>query len=40
MRVFVLACISAVVLAGLGALVLSYVQEPASVAFASEAARI
>jgi len=40
MRIFILACISAAVIAAISALVLSYLQEPASVAFATTAVRI
>ena len=36
----ILACISAAVIAAISALVLSYLQEPASVAFATTAVRI
>jgi hypothetical protein len=40
MRSFVMACIAAIVVAAIGALALSYFQEPVSVAFATEGARI
>ena len=39
MRSFILACLTAIVLAGIGAVVLNYVQEPASSAFRTESAR-
>ena len=40
MRSFIFACVAAVVIACVGALALSYVQEPASVAFTKKSARI
>jgi len=40
MRSFLLACIVAIVLAGIGAWGLSYMQESASVAFTSDGVRI
>jgi hypothetical protein len=40
MRAFVMACVCAVVIAALGGLILNYVQEPASVAFATKAVRL
>ena len=40
MRSFIIACIATVVIAALGAIVLNFVQEPADVAFTTEAARI
>jgi hypothetical protein len=40
MRTFIMACIVAVVIAAIGALGLSFVQEPVSVAFTTESARI
>lgn len=40
MRSFIIACIAAIIIAALGALALSYVQEPVSVAFRTEGARI
>ena len=40
MRSFLLACIVAVVIAFIGAWGLSYLQEPASAAFATQEARI
>lgn len=40
MRSFIIGCIAAVVVAALGALALSYIQEPVSVAFTTESARI
>jgi len=40
MRVFIIACIAAVVIAAIGAVALSFVQEPVSVAFATEGVRL
>ncbi len=40
MRTFILACAAALVIAAIGAAVLSYLQEPVSVAFATGGARI
>jgi len=40
MRSFLLACIVAIVVAAIGAFGLNYVQEPASVAFTTQGARI
>jgi hypothetical protein len=40
MRAFVLACIAAVVLAGAGAIGLSFIQKPVSVAFSTDAVRL
>jgi hypothetical protein len=40
MRAFIIACVCAAAIAALGALILNYVQEPASVAFATEAVRL
>jgi hypothetical protein len=40
MRSFIIACIAAVVIAAIGAMILNFVQEPVDVAFATEAARI
>jgi len=40
MRSFLIACIAAIVVALIGALVLSYVQQPVSVAFTTTGARI
>jgi hypothetical protein len=40
MRSFIIACIAAAVIAAAGAIVLNFVQEPADVAFTTEAARI
>ena len=40
MRVFIMSCVCAVAIAALGGLILNYVQEPASVAFATEAVRL
>jgi hypothetical protein len=40
MRAFVMACICAVAIAVLGAVILNYVQEPVGVAFATGAVRI
>lgn len=40
MRVFIAACAAAVLIATLGAIVLSYYQKPVDVAFATESVRI
>jgi len=40
MRAFIAACVCTVVIAALGALMLNYIQEPASVAFATEEVRL
>ena len=40
MRSFIIACIVAVVIAAIGAVILDFVQEPADVAFTTESARI
>lgn len=40
MRSFVLACVAAVVIAAIGASVLSFIQEPVSVAFTTEGVRL
>lgn len=40
MRSFIIACVSAVVIAAIGALFLSSLQEPVSVAFTTQSARI
>ncbi len=40
MRSFVVACIAAVLIAALGALVLNAFQEPVSVAFATQSVRL
>ena len=40
MRSFIMACLAAVVVAVIGAMALSYVQEPVSVAFTTQSARI
>src|SRR6266404_3301617 len=40
MRSFIIACIAAVVIATIGAMILNFVQEPADVAFTVESARI
>jgi hypothetical protein len=40
MRSFITACVAAVVLAAIGATVLSFVQEPASAAFATGSVRL
>ena len=40
MRAFVFACVAAVVIATIGAVGLQFVQEPASVAFTTEAVRL
>ena len=40
MRSFIIACVSAVVIAAIGALFLGSLQEPASVAFTTQSARI
>jgi hypothetical protein len=40
MRSFIIACIAAVVIAAIGAIILNFVQEPADVAFTTESARI
>jgi hypothetical protein len=37
---FIVACIAAVVIAGIGAIALNYAQEPVSAAFTTEAVRI
>jgi len=39
MRIFVTACIAAIVLAVIGAIVLDHTQEPASVAFSNASVR-
>jgi hypothetical protein len=40
MRIFIIACVAAAVIAVLGALTLSVIQKPVDVAFATEAVRI
>lgn len=40
MRSFVLACIAAVAIAGIGAVVLNFLQEPADVAFTRAGVRL
>jgi hypothetical protein len=40
MRAFVLACVAAVVIAAIGAVGLQLVQEPVSIAFATDAVRL
>jgi hypothetical protein len=40
MRSFVIACIAAVVIAAIGAIILDLVQEPVDIAFTAESARI
>jgi hypothetical protein len=40
MRSFILACIAAVVIAAIGAVILNFIQEPADIAFTTESARI
>lgn len=40
MRSFIIACIAVVVIAAIGAIGLNFIQEPVSVAFTSQAARI
>jgi hypothetical protein len=40
MRSFLAGCIAAVVIAAIGAVVLNFLQEPAAVAFATEAVRL
>jgi hypothetical protein len=40
MRSFVTACVAAVVIAVIGAFALSYIQEPASVAFTTQGAHL
>ena len=40
MRSFIIACVAAVVIAAIGAMILNFVQEPADVAFTAESARI
>jgi hypothetical protein len=40
MRIFVTACVAAIVLAVVGAIVLDHVQEPASVAFSTASVRL
>jgi len=40
MRSFIIACVAAIVIAAAGAVALSYVQEPVSVAYTTESARI
>jgi len=40
MRSFIVACIAAVVIAAVGAIILNFVQEPVDVAFTTESARI
>jgi len=40
MRSFIIACIAAVVIAIIGAVILNFIQEPAEVAFTTESARI
>jgi hypothetical protein len=40
MRSFIVACVAAIVVAAVGAIALSYLQEPVSVAFATESVRL
>jgi len=40
MRSFIFACIAAVVIAAIGAIILNFIQEPADIAFTTESARI
>jgi hypothetical protein len=40
MRIFVTACVAAIVLAVVGAVILDYLQEPASVAFTTAGVRL
>ncbi len=40
MRTFIIACVAAVVVAAVGAIALSFVQEPVSVAFSTESVRL
>ena len=40
MQNFIVACVAAVVLAAVGAAILSFVQEPVSVAFATSSVRL
>lgn len=40
MRSFIIACIAAVVIAGIGAVALNFIQKPADVAFATEGVRL
>jgi hypothetical protein len=40
MRSFIIACIAAVVIAAIGAIILNLAQEPVDVAFTTESARI
>ena len=40
MRSFIIACVVAVVIAAIGAMILNFVQEPVDVAFTTESARI
>ena len=40
MRAFILACVAAVVIAAIGAVVLNSIQEPASAAFSTEGVRL
>jgi hypothetical protein len=40
MRSFIVACIAAVVIATIGAIALKFIQEPVSVAFATDAVRL
>ena len=40
MRSFIMACVAAVVIAAIGAIILDLVQQPADVAFTTESARI
>jgi hypothetical protein len=40
MRSFIVACVAAIVVAAVGAIALSYLQEPVSVAFSTESVRL
>jgi hypothetical protein len=40
MRSFIAACIVAVVIAGIGAIALNFIQEPVSVAFVTESVKL
>ena len=40
MRSFIVACVASLIIAALGAVTLNFIQEPASVAFATEGVRL
>lgn len=40
MRAFILSCVAAIVIAGLGAIFLSFIQESAATAFSTESVRL